>query len=200
MKIISSEKYIEKNLAGCQLYPITLIKLLLNKRRILNYVNMAANPDFEIRGKKLKLDNSDCQSCIDREDMCRQHISLNRIMTAETVAFDLDTQLYLCENEIFRLVGNKLVVAYCPHTKLIKDSITDEKVRKINVMTVEDDIELPSYKVVNFTSSSLMDQHISCWFDKQFRLVTIPNTRNWQNFCLIPNYYKNKRQEAANDK
>ena len=46
MKIYSAEKFIEK--LGCDVYPITIVKFLLNKRRILSYFQKAASKDFEL--------------------------------------------------------------------------------------------------------------------------------------------------------
>jgi hypothetical protein len=47
MKQISVEKFIEK--LGAEVYPITIIKFLLNKRRILSFFSKAADEAFEIR-------------------------------------------------------------------------------------------------------------------------------------------------------
>jgi len=190
MKPVSSEKFIE-NLGG-NLYPITLVKFLLNKRRILSYFSKAADPNFIIR-VKYTLDHSDCEICKEKEAeniLCRQHTSIDRVLNANNVAYDLDTNVLFYRNEIFRMVGNKLVVVYCPHPKLITGDITDSKVRKITPITIEDPnlTELPPYdKVCEFISSKLLDQYMKCWFNNDFSLVTIPADRNGQNWCLMPN-------------
>ena len=190
MKPVSSEKFIEN--LGCNLYPITLVKFLLNKRRILSYFAKAADPNFKIR-VKYSLDHSDCEICKEKEAeniLCRQHTSIERVLNANNVAYDLDTNVLLYRNEIFRMVGNKLVIVYCPHPKLITGDITDSKVRKINPITIEDPNlkDLPQYnKVCEFISSKLLDQYMKCWFNNDFSLVTIPADRNGQNWCLVPN-------------
>ena len=47
---------------------------------------------------------------------------------------------------------------------------------------------LPDYKnVKKFLSSQLLDQNMKCWFNSEFSLVTIPENRNFSNYCLIPN-------------
>ena len=190
MKQVSVEKFIDK--LGCEVYPITITKFLLNKRRILSYFSKASDPDFEIR-VKYTVDHSDCEICKEKESegvLCRQHTSIDRVLNARNVAFDLDTSTFFYMNEIFRMVGNKLVIVYCPHPKLITGEITDSKVRKINPITIEDPalIELPQYEGLReFISSELMDQYIRCWFNKEFSLVTIPEDRNGQNWCLVPN-------------
>jgi len=191
MKPVIVEKFLEQKL-NAEVYPITLVKFLLNKRRILGYFSKAAEKDFEIRGPKLKADPTDCEACNEKKDLgilCRQHTSIHRVLNADRVAMDLDSNCYFCKNEIFRMVGDKLVIIYCPHPKLIVNGITDEKVRKINPITVQDPaIKFPDYKnVATFMSSHLMDQHMKCWFNNDFSIVTIPEDRNFSNWCLVPN-------------
>lgn len=190
MRQSSMEKFVEG--LKCEVYPITLIKFLLNKRRILSYFSKAADKDFEIRGPKFKADHTDCELCktkIDQGILCRQHTSIQRILTADNVAYDHDTLTYFYKNEIYRKVGDRLVVMYCPHPKLITGPITDSKVRKINTMTVEDtNLLIPRYNQLRgFTSTALMDQNMRCWFNDEFSIVTIPQDRNFSDFCLIPN-------------
>lgn len=191
MKTISTEKFIES--IGADVYPITIIKFLLNKRRIQSYFSKASEKTFEIRGIKYKIDNSDCELCLQKKDegiLCRQHTSINRVLNAQAVLYDLDTNTYFYKNEIFRMIGEKLVIIYCPHPKLIVDDITDSKVRKMNPITIEDSNlkELPKYSNVSeFISSKLLDQHMKCWFNNQFSIVTIPEDRNFSNWCLVSN-------------
>ena len=190
MKQVSVEKFIEK--LGADVYPITVVKFLLNKRRILSYFSKAADENFVLR-VKYTVDNSDCPVCNEKRDegiLCRQHTSIDRVLNAKNVAYDLDTNTYLFQNEIYRMVGNRLVIVYCPHPKLITGEITDSKVRKINPITIEDAnlTKLPPYeKICEFISSELLDQYIRCWFNNEFSLITIPEDRNGQNWCLVAN-------------
>jgi hypothetical protein len=190
MKQVSVEKFIEK--LGADVYPITIIKFLLNKRRILSYFSKAADEGFELR-VKYTVSHTDCELCKQKESdgvLCRQHTSIQRVLTAQNVAYDLDTNTFLHQNEIYRMVGNRLVIVYCPHPKLISGEVTDSKVRKINPITIEDPTltSLPEYnKLCEFISSELMDQYLKCWFNNEFSLVTIPEDRNRQNWCLVPN-------------
>jgi hypothetical protein len=190
MEQVSTEKFIEK--LGIDIYPITIVKFLLNKRRILSYFKKATEKNFEIRAKYF-VDHSNCMSCKEKESegvLCRQHTSINRVLTTNEVAYDLDTNTYFYKNEIFRMVGKKLVIVYCPHPKLITGEITDSKVRKINPITIEDPklTDLPNYeKIKEFISSLLLDQYMRCWFNNEFSIVTIPVDRNGQNWCLVSN-------------
>jgi hypothetical protein len=201
MKIIPTEKFLE-SFTRCEVYPITIVKFLLNRGKILNFFNRAAENSFELR-VKYKIDYTQCEQCKEKEldgILCRQHTSIQRVLGADHVLFDLDTQTYFIKNEIYRMVGGRLVIVYCPHPKLIKDDITDEKVKKINPITIEDDelTFLPKYpKVSQFLSSNLMEQHMSCWFNDLFTLVTIPKDRRSQDWCLTPNI--KDRREVKND-
>lgn len=190
MEQVSTEKFIEK--LGIDIYPITIVKFLLNKRRILSYFKKATEKDFEIR-VRYTTDHSECKVCEEKESegiLCRQHTSIQRVVTANNVGYDLDTNTYFYKNEIYRMVGNRLVIVYCPHPKLITGEITDSKVRKINPITIEDPklTELPPYENVReFISSNILDQYLRCWFNHEFSIVTIPVDRNGQNWCLVPN-------------
>ena len=184
------ERYIEK--LGASVYPITLVKFLLNKRRILNYFSKAADKDFKPNFMfDLNIDGCPvCQEKKDQEILCRQHTSIQRVLTGDSVAYDLDTKTFLYQNEIYRMVGDRLVIVYCPHPKLITGDITDSKVRKVNPITVEDATlaGLPQYeKICEFLSTSLMDQSVACWFNNEFSIATIPADLNKQNWCLFPN-------------
>ena len=190
MEQVSTEKFIEK--LGIDVFPITIVKFLLNKRRIMSYFKKATEDNFEIR-IKYTIDHDSCESCQERVSqniLCRQHTSIQRVLNANNVAFDLDTNTYFYKNEIYRMVGNRLVIVYCPHPKLISGEITDSKVRKINPITIEDPklTELPSSeRIKEFISSEILDQYMRCWFNNEFSIVTIPNDRNSQNWCLVPN-------------
>jgi len=190
MKIVSAEKLIEK--LDCDIYPVTLIKFILNKRKILYCFSRAAEQDFKIRGNVYTTDTSKCDICNEKKEMgilCRQHTSLERILKAERVAFDIDTNCYFYKNEIFRMIGDKLVIIYCPHTKLIVGDITDSKVRKVTPTTFFDkSIKLPVFKTERrFISSELMTKNLRAWFNDEFSIVTIPKDMDESNFCLIPN-------------
>jgi len=190
MKVITIEQLIEK--LNVDVYAITLIKFLLNKRRIMFFFNKAAERDFELRGYKYKIDHSDCVECNEKKDkgyLCRQHTSVDRVMNAKTVLYDLDSNVYFYKNEIFRMVGDKLVIIYCPHPTLLIPPVTDEKVRRIKPLTIHDPKlkELPPYNLVNILTGNLLDQNCKCWFSKEFSLMTLPEDRSFSNWCLIPN-------------
>lgn len=189
MKIITTEKFIDE--LHSRVFPITIIKFLLNRRRIINYFLTASRNNFSTGGFNYKIDHSDCPKCLEKEDMlCRQHTSIQRVLESDHVAFDLDTNVFFYKNEIFRMVENKLVIVYCPHPKLMVGQITDEKVRKIIPITINDPefTGLKQIKNVNrFLSSELMGQHMKCWFNSDFHIVTIPDEdRETSDFCLIP--------------
>jgi hypothetical protein len=190
MRKTSTEQFLEK--LGIEVYPITIIKFLLNRRRILNYFELASQDNFKIQ-IKYTVDHSDCDLCNQKKDegiLCRQHTSIDRVLNTNSVVFDIDTNTYFVKNEIFRMVGNRLVIIYCPHPKLITGEITDKKVRKINPITIEDPNlhGLPQYEnVKEFMSLALMDKYMTCWFNYEFTLATIPDSRDKTDWCLLPN-------------
>jgi len=192
MKIISVEKIVEN--LQIDVYPITIVKFLLNKKRILTYFEKAASKDFKIRGAKYLIDNTNCEYCNEKKSeglSCRQHTSINRIIYAENVLFDIDTKAYFYKNEIYKIIDKRLVIIYCPHPKLITDPITDVKVRKINPITIEDPnfVEYPKYNKINeFISSKFLGEHMKCWFNEDFSIITIPEDNNYSNWCLVPNH------------
>ncbi len=189
MKQKTSEYFISK--LGVDLYPITLIKFLLNRKKILSYFYNVSRENFTIKFKQ-SLEPVNCKMCQkqDNNKICRNHTSIKRVLEADNVLYDLDTKVYFYKNEIFKMIDDKLVIVYCPHPKMIVGNIDDEKVRKINPVTVVDPllIELPHYKTINnFHSEELMDIQITCWFNNYFSIITIPNNIDQQNWCLIPN-------------
>jgi hypothetical protein len=188
MKLISAERFVEK--LEVDVFPIALIKFMLNKRKIMWYFSRAANDSLESYTAYTS-DYDNCEDCKSKKDiLCRKHTSIDRVLNADRVAFDLDTNVYIYKNEIFRMVGEKLVIIYCPHPKLIKGDITDIKVRKVTPITVEDPKiqDLPKYnKVRRFLSTDLMDQHMKCWFNREFSIVTIPKDRDASDWCLVAN-------------
>jgi len=187
MKQISTEEFVEK--LEVDVYPITFVKFLLNKARILSYFSKATNNNSSIR-YIYKIDPTGCINCKEMKKECRPHISIRRVLSAKNVAYDLDTNTYFYKNEIFRMVGNRLVIVYCPHPKLITGGITDLKVRKINPITVDDPAlrkEFDFNKVQEFISTELLDRYMRCWFNDEFSLITIPKDRDGSDWCLVAN-------------
>jgi len=185
----SGESFITR--IGAEVYPITLIKFLLNRKKILSYFYNVTKSEFVIKFAQT-LTSADCKMCQNQTDskQCRNHTSIKRVMEANSVLYDLDTNVYFYKNEIFKMMDNKLVIVYCPHPKMIVGTIDDVKVRKINPVTVVDPllVELPHYKsIYNFHSLELMDESISCWFNRDFSIVTIPKDIDGHDWCLIPN-------------
>ncbi len=193
MKQISTEKFIER--LGVDVYPITIIKFLLNRKRILSYFTKASKKDFQIKGTKYFQDNSNCEACKVKKDegiFCRQHTSLYRVLNGDNVAYDSDTGSYFYKNEVFKKVEEKLVIVYCPHPKLIEtigETYTDLNVRKVNPITIDDpNLKMKDYKkVISFNSNDLLDSNMKCWFNNTFSIITIPEDRNFSNWCLVAN-------------
>lgn len=189
MEKVSLENFVEQK--EVDLYPITLMKYLLNKKRNLTFFAKAADPEFKIRGREYKIDHSDCEICKQKEVdgvLCRQHTSIERVLKAKKVLRDEDTDVLFYKNEIFKQVGDKLVIVYCPHTKLLRGDITDEKVRKVNPITIIDkDLELPEYETVNFKSSELLNVITKCWFNNDYTILSIPESSAKSDWAITAN-------------
>lgn len=190
--VVSVEKMIDN--LKVRVYPITIVKFALNRRKILSYLEKAASNEFKIRGEKFTIDSEGCKFCEQKRTegiayYCRQHTSVNRVLGANRVLFDEDTGCYIYKNEIFREVNGRLVIIYCPHTKPITGKITDSTVRKITPLTIEDENfkGLLEFEKVNVLSSSWMNDNLKCWFNSDFSIVTIPYDRNKSNFVLVCN-------------
>lgn len=192
MKIVSIEKFIEQ--VNCDVYPVTIMKFLLNRRRILSYLTKVANKNPKVEDQILKVDSENCEKCKAKKDLgilCRQHTSVQRVLEADNVAFDYDTSIYFYKNEIFKEVDDNLVIFYCPHTKLIRGKINDLKVRKIDALIVPKSIytEFPNFKSeYKFVTSGFMESNMMSWFNDEFSIVTLPGDISKCNWCLIPNH------------
>jgi hypothetical protein len=184
---ISSEGFIANLKAD--VYPITIIKFLLNKKKILTYFNNLTTKDVTRESIKINIEN--CESCKSKKEsgfLCRAHTSIQRVLNCDNVAFDLDTNVYFYKNEIFRMIGDKLAIIYCPHPKLLTETLTDEKIRKFNTIVVNEKIDFPEIKNRHeFLSTFLLNHHLQCWFNDEFSIITQPNGRNYSNYSLVPN-------------
>jgi len=189
MKQLSAEKLIEKLM--CEVYPITLVKFLLNRRRILSFFSKAVDSNFSEKNQTFKIDSIPCEACKTKDMKCRQHTSIERVLGATSAILDLDSGTYFHKNEIFKMVGKKLVIVYCPHPKLIKGPLTDEKVRKVIPLTVDDEkmqFNPESIKTIrSILLTELMEQCVTCWFNDEFSIMTLPEDNSASGWCLLGN-------------
>ena len=189
MKQVSAEKLIEK--LACELYPITLVKFLLNRRRILSFFSKAIDSSFSEKNQTFRIDSTNCEPCKSKDMKCRQHTSIERVVGATTAVLDVDSGTYFHKNEIFKMVGKKLVIVYCPHPKLIKGPLTDEKVRKVIPLTVDDEklnFNPENIKTIrSVLMTDLMEQSVTCWFNDDFTIMTLPEDHSAAGWCLLAN-------------
>lgn len=212
MRFMSTEKYLEK--FNTTVYPITLLKFILNRGQILRYFKKAQNPSFN---KHFKIDSAGCVVCDhkrkDEGVKCRPHTTIQRMREIyEGWLYDVDTDVFIYRNEVFKRITNTngedlLVIVYCPHTKLISGKITDKKVRKLTPLTIKMDNEfiniinklesqIPEidFKTNCISSDALMEETLGCWFNDEFTIIIHSDdvegsrTHKNQNWCLIGNY------------
>ena len=173
--------------AGVEVYPVTLLKFLLNKKKILFYFYKVGSPDFKFRGPVYTIDNKDCENCHKTKHFfCRQHYSIYRIIQTQnydTIWKDTKTGLFFFKNEIFKHQGNRLIIVYVPHTKLIHEELTKDKVKKVYPITIIDPF-IEEFKFLypckEFNSDDFYDKRISCWFNDEFTININPINKNDQ--------------------
>jgi hypothetical protein len=212
MRFTSIEKYLEKY--DTTVYPITLLKYILNRGQILRYFKKAQSPSFN---RHFNIDSKDCVVCEHKREeegvKCRPHTTIQRMREmGNGWLYDVDTGVFIYRNEVFKRVKTAknqdlLVIVYCPHTKLISGKITDKKVRKLtpltikmdqeffNIMTVlENQIPEDGFRQNCISSDALMEDRLGCWFNDEFTIIIQsddvegPRTNLNQNWCLISNY------------
>lgn len=213
MRFTSTERYLEKY--NTTVYPITLIKFILNRGQMLRYFKKAQSPSFN---KHFNIDPTGCMVCEHKKQsegvQCRPHTTIARMREmSDGWLYDIDTRVFLYRNEVFKRVTNSsgddlMVVIYCPHTKLISGKITDKKVRKLTPLTIKMDQEFtyimdlleqqtPTDEPFTkncISSDALMEVKLGCWFNDEFTIIIDsddvdgPRTHMNQDWCLISNY------------
>jgi hypothetical protein len=196
--IITAEKVIKEELQKDpthDVFPITLIKFLLNRKRIVGFFEKVEQTEIQNLPSYIGFDHKKCNACINnsRGMLCRKHTSIERIMNTQQACLDTDTGVYLYMNEIFKNIDNKLAIIYTPHTKLIQGPLTEYKVKKISTISTyppEPISFLSEINCISFSSNKLIEMYIKCWFNDEFSLITVPDGTNVSNdplFCLVPN-------------
>jgi len=200
MKHITAEKVIKDELQKDptrDIFPITLIKFLLNRKKIISFFDRIQQPEIKTLPSYIDFNHINCDACNNntRGMLCRKHTSIERVMNTHQACFDTDAGVFIYMNEIFKSDGSKLAIIYTPHTKLIQGQLTEYKVKKISTISTypDDKVDFQSrLEITPFSSNKLIDMHIKCWFNDEFSLITIPGETNTSEdsdllFCLIPN-------------
>ena len=212
MRFTSAEKYLEKY--NTTVYPITLLKFIMNRGQILRYFKKAQNPSFN---KHFNIDSNNCAVCDhkrkDEGVKCRPHTTIDRMREMNGGwLYDIDTEVFIYRNEVFKHVQNArgediLIIVYCPHTKLISGKLTDKKVRKLTPLTIkmdeeflgimsklEEQIPEDGFRKNCISSDALMEEQLGCWFNDEFTILIrsddVDGSRIHlnQDWCLITNY------------
>jgi len=205
--IITAEKVIKEELQKDptkDIFPITLIKFLLNRKKIINFFERIDQTNIQDLTSYIDFDHKRCDACINnsRKMLCRKHTSIERVTKTNQACLDTDTGIFIYMNEIFKWTkniddNNKLAIIYTPHTKLIQGSLTEYKVKKISTISTYTPQTLfsPRIEINTFSSNKLAHKYIKCWFNNEFSLITIPGEEATEDtsevsdslFCLIPN-------------
>lgn len=185
---------IEKLIDFQVVFPVTVVKFILNRTKIITILKKMENNSYKSKMEPFKFNSSSCPLCKSRKDgsMCRMHTCIERIASANVVARDIDTGILMCKNEIFKpLSNNRVGIVYCPHTSLLDRSkpITVSRIKKIVSFVLEDDkIQLPEYKnIIDLRIRDLMEKQIKYWFSDEFYLILYPDPQTLSTiFALHP--------------
>jgi len=181
---VSAEEYLSA--INVDVYAITLVKFVL----CYDWLKNCLTRENKIR---FNVNNSDCEICQKfPSGVCRQHRSIYRVLQCRDPLYIKDLDCYLFKNEIFKVMDNKVIIVYCSHTKLIKDQITEKKVKKVMPVTLElknDEIMVfqnikPKFTV---TSAELFNHNFSCWFNEEFSMIINYNETGKTVWSLILN-------------
>ena len=169
-------------------YPITIAKFLLNKKRIKNFFSVASRDGFD---KIIDInvgDKDTCRDCIEApHGTCNFHQTLERIKNATTVLYDEDYDLYMYKNEIIKIINeNTIVVIYCPHPSYIKTRLSDPKVRLVIPHTVKN-LNFKFQNLVPFKIKSIENLDLKVWFNHTFSMIVTPHDYNHSKWLLMPN-------------
>lgn len=176
-------------------YPITIIKYFLNKRKILEMVEKLKNVEnnsYIINRFSVPADNKTCEECVERKksnfDLCRKHTSIERVRKANGTVLMNKEGFAFYNNEIFISIPGGTFIAYCPHPKLIAGDLTDQKIRKLDFIICKDmHLTKPEDPIV-LDFETYENENLVCWFNYLFSIITIPGDNGYCNWALISNY------------
>lgn len=190
------ESFVESH--NLDVYPITIAKYLINKKRFLDFFNRIFNRE------KLEYSfNSDytmCEFCKQSQKegkgkYCQKHNSSNRILIDlfeqdNLILHDIDNNIYFYKNEIFKYINGRLIIIYCPHSKLISGEITWDKIKKTISFCIETnnfDEQTLKDKSIDFSLNELFKYSWTCWFNNIFSYKLIPHENEYMECSLVPN-------------
>lgn len=172
-----------------EVYPITVAKFLLNKKRIKSFFATASKEGFD-KIIDAEIENSEvCKDCIEsKHDMCNFHQTVERIKNATTVLYDSEYDIYLYKNEIIKIINPELlVVIYCPHPSYIKSKLSDSKVRLVIPYTIKN-VKFNFEKAVPFSIRAIEDLDLKVWFNHTFSMIVSKHDYNHSKWMLVPNH------------
>jgi hypothetical protein len=187
--IIEVEKVLESTFGI--IYPVTLVKFILNKKKILTILRKITQGNFKSSYPPFSLDNSQCTYCKQKVEMgvkCRMHTSIDRIFSTMQVVKDPETEIYMYKNEIFKEVAPDTIgLIYCPHTKMVPETgpLNSSRVKKITPFVFQQkELKLPDYSVIELNVKELESMKLKYWFSPEYYLITDPESET--GFTLVP--------------
>ncbi len=185
------EILINKRYPKCDVFPITLSKFLLDRENIINFFSYMLKTNI-INKNELILNKEDCEYCKKSDiGICKNHMSLKKVLNCENVLYDTSSQLYFYRNEIFKYdkLNNKLIIVYCPNPETINGKMNKYKVlrnRKIIIKNKDLIFNYPKH-IYEFSSIEFMTQVLKCYFNFDLSLILFPKGIESMDWALVPN-------------
>ena len=187
--IIEIEKELE-SVFGI-IFPVTLVKYILNKKKILTIFSKIENETFKSSYLPFTLDNSCCDHCKEKSEVnvkCRMHTSIDRIFSTLQVVRDPETNIFLYKNEIFKQVNEDTAgIIYCPHTKLVPQTgeINTSRVKKITPFSFKiTEKKIPNYSCIDLDIKEIENKRLKYWFSPEYYLIL--DIKTDPGFTLVP--------------
>lgn len=180
-EVVEVEKVLEGTF-DC-VFPVTIIKYILNQRKILTIFRKIQQDTFKSSYTPFTLDNSKCKFCEDKKEMkvkCRMHTSIDRVLSTMQVIIDPETGIMMYKNEIFQLMDppDKVGIIYCPHTKMVPETgpLNSSRVKKVTPFVFQlDGSKLPEFSTINFNVNEIKKMKLKYWFSPEYYLITEPS-------------------------
>jgi hypothetical protein len=168
------------------MFPITIIKFLLNKNKLRRMAKKTKNLNLFDKQKIFNYNDDNCADCQNSKNLCRRHESIKRIIECKKCSFDELYGFYFYKNEVFKVYDDKIFLAYLPHTKLISGPITERKIKKLLPISINNPFNsqeefFKNKQIKKFSIENLKKNQLKCWFNFEFNIIIqINENEEWE--------------------
>lgn len=153
-------------------YPVTIAKYLLNKKKINNFFESVLSGSKEdFKRYIIDPDKSKCSFCTNMT--CRKHISIERVKHAvENEKVLKESNCFIYKNEIFTDPSEQwMAIVYCPHTKLIQNELTTAEIKKITLIVTPGLGKSPQNTIPFSCDALLREGYLKFWMNNTFSII-----------------------------